>query len=519
MADTTTGLPSWRSADAKEMEPRYMLCRDVRGATETLRLKKATYLPKFLAEDTRDWAARVAMTVVVDFFDQAVTAFVGLGLRHDPELGPDVPEEIKLDWENLDGEGNHGAMVAQKALDIMLTDGHVVLLAEYPPVAVRPRADEENVKGLRPYVQLFKVDQVMSWRTRLLGGHRLLDQLVLKTVGQEADGLFGLKTVTRYMVYRQRFRVMETVVGPEEDPTQGFVQWERWIETKSASGTVTAVAAEASGDLIGSKRIPVAVAYAGTSDGMLKSRPPLEGLAYSNVRWGQVMSDRANSLHKCGMPMPVIIGKLVGAPDGKAPSEIIMSSSLGLNIEAGGDAKILEPLGSGLEQARLELEDWEKRIGGQAVSVLTPGNATSETATAWRLTRGRDESKLQRGLRSLEDALELILQYFAEYRGLDREKIDLTIRRDFGDIVPPETLQLLSTLEEKGQLTLTRLLTELKRADLFAQDFSVEEEVEAIKREQALEPPTDQGGEGRGDKFGWGEDDVVWEKPAGSAAA
>lgn len=486
-------FPNWTSPAYDAMKPGWTRCRDVRAGTERLRENKGEYLPKFEAEDSRDWDHRVKMTVVMDFFEQAVTTLVGLGLRHDPELGEKVPEELVQDWENLDGEGSHGAVVAQQALDCALTDGHLVLFTDYPPVSTTLRAKDEQDLGIRPYVISVKIDQVLSWRTGIVGGERILMQFVFREVTDEADGAFGSKSVTRYRVYRQRFAsitdgngVVVKDKGVElTDPTRPFVDWELWEESGSANETQ--LNRIDFGTLSGPKRIPLAVVYGGKREGILRSKPPLEGLAHSNIRWAQVMSDRAYTLHKCGIPVPVIIGKLVGGADGKSESEIVMSPSRGLQLEAGGDAKMLEASGASLEQTRLELQDWEKRIGSQAIAMLQRDTAAAESATAHRLNRGREESKLSRALRSLEDALELTLQHMAAFRGLDPESIDVSIRRDFGDIVPPEVLQLLSSLEEKGQLTLTRLLAELQRAGVFSNDFDPEEEAEELEREKGQE--------------------------------
>jgi len=489
-----TNLPNAKSRAYAEMQPRWQLCREVRGGTESIRKHAASYLPRFIAEDVRDWQARVNMTVVVDFFEQAVVTFVGL-LRSDPDLGENVPAELREDWENLDGEGNHGAVVAQFALDAMLTDGHVVLFADSPPTMGTMTRAEQQAGGVRPYVVLVKVDQILSWRTGLKGGERLLLQFVFQECTEEPDGAFGSRTVTRYRVYRQQFEPVEREGRLTEDLTRGFVLWELW-EEQTTSENVTAMVMVNAGRLYGPTRIPARVAYGGNREGLLRSKPPLLGLAYSNIRWGQVMSERASALNRCGMPVPVIVGELVGqvGPDGKPSTDIVLSSSHGVHLKTGGDFRFAEAQGSALEQARQELQDWEKRMGAQSLAMLQRDTASAETATAHRLNRGREDSKLRRALRSLEDALEGTLQDMAAYRGLDPETIDVTVNRDIGDVVPPEVLTLLSSLEEKGQLTLERLLVELHRARLLGNDFDPQEEVLAVRQQMGTEPATNGAG-------------------------
>lgn len=493
MAENQKDQPTWKSPAYLEMEKRWQRCRDIRAGTDVIREKKHAYLPRFVAEDGRDWDARVNMTVVVDFFEQAVTTFVGMGLRTDPELGKEVPEEIQEDWENLDGEGNHGAVVAQHALDAALTDGHCVLLAESPEFPLGLRGDEQLDRGIRPYMVIIKINQICSWRAEVKGGEKILMQFVFEEPVEAADGEFGAKTLSRYRRFRQQFPMVKRPSGQvEEDLAAGFVEWELWEETTRGSYSKIK-----SGVLAGVTRIPAWPVYGGKREGILKSRPPLDGLAHSNIRWAQVMSERASSLNRCGMPIPVILGDLIAqpGPDGKPSADIVLSSTRGVHLKTGGDFKFAEATGTALEQTRLELQDWEKRMGAQSLAMLQRDTEAAETATAHRMNRGREESKLRRALRSLEDALEGVLQDMARYRGLDPETIDITLNRDIGGVVPPEVLTLLSSLEEKGQLTLTRLLLEIKRAGLVGNDFDPEAEVKKVRQEMGTEPLTEEGEE------------------------
>ena len=485
--------PKWLSPAYLAMQPGWTRCRDVRAGTDRLRDKKSTYLPRFTAEDPLDWNVRIQNTTVVDFVEQAIGAYTGLALKTDPELGEDVPEELVEDWENLDGEGNHGAVVAASALGAMLCDGHIAFLTEHPPTAAGMTLAQQNALGVRPYVVLIKVDQILSWRTEVIGGHRWLMQLVIQETVERADGAFGTTCVTRYRVYRQRFELTDptpapsgAVAAPVEDLTKPFVAWEVWEDVKDAGAESTIIVG--SGMLAGPQRIPLRVAYGGTSEAFLTSTPPLEGLALTNIRWAQVASERANTLQKCGFPIPVIVGELTGQTPAKPGADQVISPGKAMQVKAGGDFKIVAAPGDALEQQRLELEDWEKRAGSQSLAMLQR-DISPETATASRMKNAKEQSKLMRAIRSLEDALEGVLMDMAAYRGLDPTGVSVTIRRDVGDVVDAATLQLLSQLEERGQLTQLRLLQELKRAGVMGNDFEPTAEVEALANDQGDTPP------------------------------
>lgn len=488
MAARTTNpndLPTAEHPAVPRMRPKWQRSRIVRGGTDSFRAEKATLLPRYSAEDMIDWDARVSLTVVIDFLNQAIEGLVGLGLRHDPELGANVPEQLADYWEDLDGEGNHGTVVLAQTLDQAIQDGHHVLFTDHPVVDRKMRLDEERALNLRPYVRRIGVDQIKSWRTIVVGGRRILGQFVFTETVDVPTGVFGSSSVTRYRVYRQRFRAMGRGKDAPIDLKRPYVEWEVWEEQQH--GAVTTVERTSSGTIRkGPTQIPIAIAYGGKRGKVLESEPVLDGLAHANIRWGQVASDLANTLHLAGIPIPVIIGKLLEELDenGKPKSDLRISTSKPLEIDAGGDFKFVSASGESLASSRAELQDWETRMGAMALSIIQPTSRTTETATESNRQRAKEQSKLQRSLRSLEDAAEQTLIYMAQYAGLPTEGCEITIRRDFDDILSIEHLRLLSDLADRRQLTLRRFLREIKRAGAVGTDFEVDEEVDALERQE-----------------------------------
>lgn len=494
--------PDTPSATYRALEPKWQRCRDVRGGTDVFREKATTYLPRFLAEADKDWATRVSQTFVTSYLDQAIGMSVGLISKHDPELGAEVPAILKADWENLDGQGNHGAVVTQMAQDQALQDGHVILLTDAPPEQAA-RADEEAATW-RPYVVRVGVDDILSWRTAVIGGRLTLLQLVIRERALEADGTFGERTATRYKVFRQAWATGADAAGVAfTDYTKPYVQWERWEEVRSPTGEVTDLTLAAHGDLgrfradgsrlSGPSQIPVAVIYGGKPTGILTSRPPLEDIAFANIRWAQVESERAATLHKAGIIMLAVTGELQGAPEtGKAAGAagvLRITQGGGIHLKAGGSAEWIEPQGTALDQQFKEREAIEKRIAGMALAILKEDPIAPATATESRREQAKEESLLARLVRSTKDALEQTLIYLAEFRGLPTTSLSVTLPRDFATFISTEDLRLASELEEKGQLTMATLLQMVARSGRFGDGFDPAAEAEALAQEAVTEPP------------------------------
>jgi hypothetical protein len=395
---------------------------------------------------------------------------VGLAFMADPELQDDVPPEIVADWENIDGEGTHGVVFAQQCLDSALQDGHCLILTEYPPAAANLTLADQRAQELRAYLVRITIDQVLSWRVGIRGGRRLLMQVVFCHQVEKPAGAFGVTLVKEYRVFRQEFR---------SDGTP-FVTWTLWVEQGAS-----AVQLGEPQELRGPEFIPVAVVFGGQRVGFLESIPPLLGLAHSNVDHTQVKSDRRYSMHKCAIPVPVFIGREKG---GGGKDEVVLSPSRGIDIAIGGDAKILEPQGTALEALRTELLDIERRMAEQGLSMVLPQDGANKTAAEVHFTATRQESKLARAVRSLQDALEASFGFMADYYGLE-DGGSVTIRRDFTALTLTDAdTATLAAARERGDLTLETFLTFLRlRGGLFEQLDPVAEAA-GVRREMGEEP-------------------------------
>lgn len=482
---------SYRCPAYEAMRPRWERCRDVRGGTEVLcGTKRATYLPCFEAENPLDWDARARMTFVYDAFAQAVNALVGLALKHGVTLEKDVPERIAAEWENIDGQGTHGDVFAQFVLDDALTDGHAGILTEFPVTPARAdfRFDQQQDLGIRAYLVKWTADQIINWRTMILGGREILSLLVLKEPTQEEDGAFAVRSVMRYRVYRQEFKI-----SAETGQLRAAVSYQVFTDEKpGVTGTVLTAGPE--GELQGPRFIPFAPVYGGQQEGFLRSKPPLEGLAYSNINHTQVKSERRYSLHVGAIPWRVVTG--VNTED-KTP--IIVSASNVTRLGPGADAKIVEPTGAANGELLLELQEIKKEMGSQGFAMLQADDTAERTATEAKLDDSRGKSRLWRASRSLEDALEASFGFMADYyrreqgSGIQDTGGSVTIRRDFGDVLAPEHMQILAQARAAGDLTLELWLRILKAASMLPSDVEAKDEAEAVRRELGTEPL---GGEG-----------------------
>lgn len=458
--------PDYASPDYLDMLPYWQLVHDLRAGTIAIRQKATTYLPKFDAESEVDWAARVRMSFVQDHYARTVTEHVGLVFAVPPKLGDDVPPALRDLMEDVDGEGNHLEVFATSALDAALHLGHAVLFTDYPPTDnIRTKKDEQAAQA-RPYVTLYRANDVLSPQYETVGGVRVLVQIVLRERGTEPDGEFGVKECVRYREIKQA--VTRDPVT-ERATALGAITWRTWKQQEGASqGAAPEFELTGSGTIVGPERICARVVYGGERLGLLHTRPHLIGLAFSNIEETQVGSDYASVMHKCNVPTPIFIGRNVG--DGTNQT---VTMGQGLDIPIGGDAKFLEPSGAAIGDTQQRIADIRTQMQRQgASSDDTLGKVM--TAQEARIHAKQRNAKLTRAARSLQDALEGVLEDMAAFLQLP-EGGSVAINQDFaGEGLDPAYLTVLVNAYTQGALPLDALMYALEKGRL-PEDFQAED--------------------------------------------
>lgn len=464
---TDPSRPNYACPAYVRMAPRWQLVEDVRGGTIPIRQKRQFYLPRFEAETIQDWQARVGMTFVADHYATTITEHVGLVFSTPPKLGDDVPAKIEALTEDIDGEGNHFDVFAQTAFDTALHQGHCVLFTDYPVADhIKTMADEKAMQA-RPYVTLYKASDVLSWRTVTVGGAKVLVQIVLRESGTDPDGEFGTRPCTRYREIKQDVSYDEFT---GRATALGAITWRAWTEKVSATPSDTAPVASVADDafqpagegvITGPSRICARVVYGGQKVGYLESIPHLMGLAFSNIEETQVSSDYANIMHKVNVPTPVFIGRNT-SPDASGQT---VQMGQGIDIPAGGDAKMLEPTGNALGATRQRIEDLRAQMRRQGA---TSGDETGKVMTAIeaKIYAKQRNAKLQRAARSLQDALEGALADMAAFMGLP-DGGSVEVNQNYSEQgIDPAYLTVLVTAYSQGALPLDALLHALETGTL-----------------------------------------------------
>ncbi len=463
------GRPDYACPAYREQTPRWQLVHDARGATENMRNKASTYLPRFEAETEKDWLARVGQTFANDHYGTTLAEHTGLVFAQPLKLGNDVPPKIRALTEDIDGEGNHLDVFAETAFDAALHLGHCVIYTDYPDADVKSRRDAKAAK-IRPYAVLYPASDVLSWRTAVVGGVLVIVQIVFRETSTEADGVFGVRTCVRYREISQEVAIDEFTGRAK---SLGAITWRAWEQEVTAAGAPAVFTPKGNGTIVGPTRIPARVVYGGEKLGVLHTKPHLLGLALSNIEETQVTSDYAAVMHKCNVPTPIFIGRQTST-DGGATIQM----GQGIDIPIGGDAKFLEPSGAALAATRQRLEDIRVQMRRQGATSDESGKAMTFGEAA--IYAKQRNAKLAKSGRSLQDALEGMLADFASYMGLSTDDGvksggSVAVNTNFSGVqLDPALLQVYVSAYTAGGLPLDALLYALEKGKL-PDDFSAQD--------------------------------------------
>lgn len=476
MATSPQDHPTYQCPAYVEMAPGWQRVRAVRHLNKTLAENPDDILPKFESEDRIDYVARAKMTDAFEAVDETLHALVGLATRHPPTLEDDVPERIRLDWEDIDGQGTHGDVFCQQVLEYALQDGHCGVLTDYPPAEKGLTLAQEQARGYRAYAVIFPADTITAWRVGRVAGRVVLTMVKLREGKEVPVGAFGTATVERYRTLYQNVAKSDT----EADGVRQGQPYVSFVVHEQVPGKAEEWQEVDRGILRGPEFITLRIAYGGERTGILQSRPPLRGLAYTSIAHTQVGSEHRILMHNCAIPLRVFIGR---DTSGDAANSVKLTN--GIDVSMGGDVKIVEPSGAAFETMERYRASLQRQMGSQGFSMLrrdAPGNMT---ATENLLQSSKESSKLSKALQSEHDCMEGVLEDFAAFYGLPTGGT-ITMTKQFMDLdLTAEQIRVLSDMHDRGQLTLETLLGVVQKNGRILEGVEVPKEVAALRLAEA----------------------------------
>lgn len=406
-ATGSANSPSTESPHVRMWKPTLYLCRTLYDGWEAVKAGRQTLLPQHPAEAAEDYEIRVSRPTFYNAFARTVRALAGTVFKVPPEpVG--VPANVMALYEDdIDLEGTEGDAFLLHTFTDALTTGLSGIFVDMPRNTGGITLLEQQQLDIRPFWQVIRKDDIVSFRVDIVNGKTVLGQLVFREQVEEAAGDFGVKLYTRYRVFRR---------------TADGVTFESW-EPQGKSGKISRVK-DSVGTFRGITEIPFAPIYTAREDFMC-APPPLLDLANLNLLHYQLNSDLHHAAHVANVPIIVTVG---------IDGELEIGPNRSINFPAGSDGKAywMETTGASLGSTRAILADIEEQMANLGLGMLQRKSRAAETADKARLDKQDQDSTLAAIVSDLENGIELALYYTAQFLGdSDGKGGRLEFSRDF----------------------------------------------------------------------------------------
>lgn len=424
------------SIEYAKMASKWKLHVALWGGTEEMRRGTTRWLPQEDAESNEAYNARLEKTFLYNGYKSTIQRLAGQVFFR-PVVVENLPSELEYMEKDFDSEGRTITEVAHECLVDMLRFGKSHGIVDYPSESHDLTVEEERQLKIRPYFTRIDPRDLIAWRSRRVGGADILDQLRIQEYSVEPYNEYQeVETFRVRVFYPDRVDVFTLRYNADE-------------ETYKLEESFPFTLGE----------IPLVTAY-GTKTGFLTAEPPLDDLAWLNLRHWQSTSEQNSILHASRVPL--FFAK--GFEEGELTNVTIGPYSGIVTSKSDADISYIEHTGRAIGAGETDLEKLKKEMHEIGADLLVSRSVSHQTASARSIDRAESLSMLQTMVISLERALENAFIMAGNWMGIDASNVNVSISDEFavpGNEANP--VEDLDNLYERGIITREEYRFELSR--------------------------------------------------------
>jgi len=425
--------------------------RALMSGTAGMRKEGQAYLPKFKAEASDDYQARLHSSWLFNALRKTIKDMTGRVFDDAVEI-TEAPQQIIDMAEDIDMQGRDLSVFAAEVFKDGFVPGVSYIMVEAPRRDADTTRAQAAVQGLRPYLVHLRVEDVLGFQTGLFGNVLALSQLRIMESVTEPNP-------------KDEFSQIEIAQVRVLDRMPNGVQVRLYREdSKKHWALVDEYTTEA-------PEITVIPFYAQRT-GFFTGEPVLEDLTDVNIAHWQSQSDQRNILHFARVPILFASGRGDDEP---------LTISAGTAVTSRDPAATLqwvEHSGKAIDSGRQDLKDLEFQMQTLGLQLLV---ARAQSATGAALDAVKETSTLAMMADSLKDALEQALQWMAFYAGLGDVSITINVNKEYGvTMMTPQEVMAMQKDVAMGYLTLETYFEERKRRGVLRPDLDTGAELDAL---------------------------------------
>ncbi len=422
------------------------------------------FLPKEEGESQTSYDLRRSRSKLFNVFKRTIQRLSGEVFRNPVSMSEDMPDVIQENFENIDMAGKNLLRFCIDVFTSGMVDGCSLILVDFPAMetierdgktyviddagnAVLYNRDIEKTAGLRPYWTHIKADQILGFKTGMIGGSTYLRQIRILEETEVDTGLYSTEKIGQIRVLEPgKFEVY-----------QQSVESHNWVLVEQGTTSYNF--------------IPLAIWQPAEPFNFVFAKPPLNELAELNLTHFQSSSDQRNILHYARLI--TFFGKCLDYSETEDEGEFIVGANrLIETTNPEGDLRVIEHSGKAIDAGRNDLKDLENQMAMFGMSLMMSRDTGNVTATQRALDTAENDSMLGQWAMSFQDFINTALSYTGAIMSVEAPGT-LSVNTDFRTYFQSEDAELLLKAYEMGMLPADLVMEELKSRGLIGDHWDV----------------------------------------------
>lgn len=468
--------------DYDEYRPLWQKCRDVIAGQEKVHAAKQAYLPKLDGQSDPQYNAYRERATFYNATGRTLDGLTGLVFRKPPIKK--LPTGME-DWSNdvtLTGLSLSG--FAQTLVDEVVSVNRAGILVDYPradPTVITRK--QQEARGMRPFLKLYKAEQIIDWRIGQVNNKTELTQVRLleSEFGPNPEDEFSLLEIEQVrQLYLDENNVYTVQLWRKDEKDNWVMHGDPIAPTMGG---------------VNMQRIPFI--FANDQDTTWNVRKPVMlDLVNLNISHYKTTADLEHGAHYCGLPTPYFFG--VDDPE-KAPNSI-GPSVIWTSTMADAKAGFVEFTGQGLAALEKRLESKEQAMAALGARMLSPEKNQAESGTALMIRQSGEHSVLASIANSCADALLKALEIARDWFRITGD-VEFSLNTDFIPVpMDAQTLTALLAAVQAGRISQQTFFDNLQEGEVIRAGKTFDEEVSEIQTDTLGMGGMDTGEFGAGDE-------------------
>jgi len=447
-----------------------MRCRDVIAGEDAVKCRGEMYLPKLSGTDENEYRGYLMRAMFYGAADRTVRGLAGAVLRKAPNVkAPDSLKELLMRFSR---DGDTLEQMSKCVIEEVLGVGRVGLLVDAP-----------DSDGADPYVAIYFAENIINWRVEQVNGIRALTQVVLKESVEEPDPIDQFVTIE---IEQYRVLVLRNINDKWEYQVELWRKRLKPVATKGDTHEVEWFVYETSTPTIAGGKSLEFIPFIFVNQTSITpdvQKGPLLDLVNVNLSHFRTSADLEHGRHFTALPTAWVAGF-----DSRKTRLAIGSSIAWVSDNPQAQAGFLEFTGAGLGSLQVAMSDKEKLMAVLGARLLEERSPMAEAAGTVKLRQSGEQSVLAHIAQSVSQALTTVLRWAILWKG-DTGDASVELNQDFNLVgIDSQTLLALMNGVQNGMLSWDVMVYNLKRGELYPDNWSLDDERLAIEKGPPVSP-------------------------------